>query len=264
MSEPMQKILHKAFAKFLTDVADKTITHPAIIEDYKKIFNKGKYVSTIGAPVIEKTTQIQREAKKRIDSMLDITTTSVDAPTVLAKATDSSLLLSNFKLELDSLKKKAELDSERVDEAKKAKEILSRELFLLTAEESTDTSKKLEASDEKDVREKKRRMVKLKVEIKLNNLLAQAAESEKLKTKADIAAINTSLQAVQEESSKVETSNTIETPRITRSRRNSGDIFLFFSNEFIFLTFVSENLGQILCLSKGSFKNDFHPCCTLL
>jgi hypothetical protein len=239
----MQKILHKAFAKFLTDVADKTITHPAIIEDYKKIFNKGKYVSTIGAPVIEKTTQIQREAKKRIDSMLDITTTSVDAPTVLAKATDSSLLLSNFKLELDSLKKKAELDSERVDEAKKAKEILSRELFLLTTEESTDTSKKLEASDEKDVREKQRRMGKLKVEIKLNNLMAQAAELEELKTKADIAAIRISLQTVQEESPKGETSNIVEAPRTTISRRNSGTVSLFFNQTKSCFWCLSESIS---------------------
>jgi len=243
MSESMEKILHRAFAKFLTDLADNTKTHPAIIEDYKTMFNTGKYVSITGAPVIEKTTQNQREARKRIYSMLDITTTSVDAPTVLAKATGSSLVLSNFKLELDSLTKKAELDSKRVNGAKKAKEILSRKLSLLTTEESTDTSKKLEASDDKDVREKQRRMAELKVEIQLNNLMAQAAELEELKTKADIAAIRISVQTVQEESPKGETSNIVEAPRTTISRRNSGTVSLLFNQTKSCFWCLSESIS---------------------
>jgi len=241
----MEKILHRAFAKFLTDLADNTKTHSAIIEDYKTMFNTGKYVPITGAPVIEKKTKIQEEAKKRIDSMLEITTKSVDTPTVLAKATDSSLLLSKLKLQLKSLNEKVDLEAVRGENAKKEHENLTKQLVLLTNEKSRDASLKSEALEDNAEKAHLEKVAELRVAIKLQDLKAQEAESEKSKTEAGIAATKTRLQAVQEESQKGETFNTIEAPRITRSRRNSGDIFLFFSNEFIFLTFVGENLGQI-------------------
>jgi len=101
MSDDMQRILTKAFSNLLTDVADVTKTHPAIIEDYKKIFKTGKYASTTGSTVTTKVVEKEvQDAKKRISSVLKITIEGVDKPTVIAKATDSSLLLSRLNLEL--------------------------------------------------------------------------------------------------------------------------------------------------------------------
>jgi len=150
-----------------------------------------------------------------------------------------------------------------VEEAKKAKETLTRELSVLTAEKSTDASKKLEASDENDVREKQRRKAELEVEINIKRLIITEAEYEKSKTDEIISKKKALLLATEKElSQKSDTSKTKEAPRITHSRRNSGAIFLFLSNEILFLMFVNEYFGQIVCLSKGNFKNDFHSCCT--
>jgi len=223
----MERILHRAFAKLLTDVADKTKTHPVIIEDYKMIFNTGNYASTMKDP---KTTKIaiQREAQKRIHSILEITTESVDTPTVVVKEIDSSSIHSKLKLNLESLQKQADLESKRVETAKKEQEILTRELSALIDEKSADASKKLEALDDIVAREKQRREAELQVKIQIRTSIILEAESEKSKTEASISATKTLLQTVQEESSKGETSKIKEASRTTTSRRNSGTVFLFF------------------------------------
>jgi len=228
MSESMEKILHRAFAKFLTDLADNTKTHPAIIEDYKTMFNTGKYVSITGAPLIEKNTKIQEEAKKRIDSMLEITTKSVDTPTVFAKATDSSLLLAKLKFKLKSLKEKVDSEAERGENAKKEHDNLTKKLSALTNVKSRNASLKPEALEENAEKAHLLEVAELRVAIKLQDLKAQEAELEKSKTEAGIAETKIRLQAVQEESLIGETFNSREAPRTRNSRRNSGTVFLLF------------------------------------
>jgi len=263
MTECMEEILRSAFANLLKEVSDPHKIHAAIIEDYKEIYKTGIYASTMKDPKTKKKTSQREDARKRIDSILEITTDGVDKPTVVVKETDSSSIHLKFKLDLESLQKRADLDSKRVEEAKKAKETLTRELSVLTAEKSTDASKKLEASDENDVREKQRRKAELEVEINIKRLIITEAEYEKSKTDEIISKKKALLLATEKElSQKSDTSKTKEAPRITHSRRNSGAIFLFLSNEILFLMFVSEYFGQIVCLSKGNFKNDFHSCCT--
>ena len=235
MSDSMERILTKAFANLLTDVADVTKTHSALIEDYKKFFKTGKYASTTGSTVTTKVVEKEaHDAKERISSVLKITIEGVDKPTVMAKATDSSLLLSKLKLELESLKEKAHSEAEREKNAKKEHEKLARQLAVLTEEKSREASLKPEALEENVVKEKLRGMAELKVQIHLMNLELLEAESEKSKAEASISTTHTRLLAVQEESSKGDTSKTTPASRPTTSRRNSGTVFLLLSNESCF------------------------------
>ena len=244
MSDSMERILTKAFANLLTDVADVTKTHPALIEDYKKFFKTGKYALATADPMKIKVVEKQaQDAKKRISSVLKITIEGVDKPTVVAKATDSFLLLSKLKLELESLKEKADSEAERGDKAQKQRVKLNRELALLKEKKSRETSLKNKTVDGNVANNTDRRVAELNVEIALNDSEIQAAGSEEENAKKHISTTNTRLLAVQEESSKGDTSKTTPASRPTTSRRNSGTVFLLLSNEIVFLMLVGEYFG---------------------